>query len=134
MMECVVELPNEEVIKYAINVLRDMYPEDDVVITRSTAINTAVYTAEVEFSYFSGECLDRVVAALARLYYELIRGHPLVDGNKRLATLVLTASLIKNGLTIWKTILKDLTIKAASGKLSFEGVYECLRKHVRRMK
>ena len=131
MMECVVELPNEEVIKYAINVLRDMYPEDDVVITRSTAINTAVYTAEVEFScfsYFSGECLDRVVAALARLYYELIRGHPLVYGNKRLATLVLTASLIKNGLTIRKTILKDLTIKAASGKLSFEGVYECLRK------
>jgi len=42
--------------------------------------------------------MDKKLSAAATLFYEIVAGHPLTDGNKRLATLVLKAFLLRNGL------------------------------------
>ena len=45
-----------------------------------------------------GPCSERKPAAAAALFHELITLHPLVDGNKRLASVVLWAFLRANRL------------------------------------
>ena len=63
--------------------------------------------------------------AAAVLFYEIITLHPLVDGNKRLATLLLDAFLIKNGLPRPKTIY-EAALRAASSEWGQEDVYKWL--------
>ena len=130
---CTIKLPREEAIKYAVKVLKTLYPEDNITIINPVGIMAAINAARMEFRYFRGKCIDRKIAALSRLFYELIQLHPLIDGNKRLAALILAAGLTKNNLTVKKSILKDLALKVARGDIGFRGVFECLRRHVRRI-
>lgn len=66
-----------------------------------------------------------------RLFYELITLHPLLDGNKRLATLALATYAHTNGLRISeKDRLKDTAIKTAKGELNFNELLNTLRKHL----
>ena len=132
MGKCVIKIPKVSNIMFMIKVLARSYPEDNIVLINKSAIEAAINTSKYEARYRSGSCLDKKVAVGARLFYELIQLHPLSDGNKRLAAYVLATYLYKNKLTIKKSVLKDLALKVARGEISFEGVYRCLRRHVRR--
>ncbi|WP_131160247.1 Fic family protein [Aeropyrum pernix] len=59
----------------------------------------AIAAARWASRFSSGQpCYARKLAAAAALFYEIIMLHPLVDGNKWLATLVLNAFLARNSL------------------------------------
>lgn len=59
--------------------------------------------------------------------------HPLVDGNKRLASLMLYYFIKKNGCVLKeKNKLYDLAILVAENKIDKEGVMKWLRKRLRR--
>ncbi len=84
---------------YAVEKLRTSYPEDHIRVASYGVLERAIEFAKAAARYTQGSCTDKKLAATAALLYEVIVGHPLTDGNKRLATLVLKAFLLKNRLT-----------------------------------
>ena len=129
---CVARFPKLKHLHLAISILKRMYPEDPIELVDRGALESAISMARHVFRSWRGSCLDRKVAAGVRLFYEIIQLHPLVDGNKRLATLLLGAYLIVNGLTTKRAYLKELAIKVARGELDFEGAVRWLRDRVKR--
>ena len=63
----------------------------------------------------------RKLAAAATLFHELVTLHPLVDGNKRLATLILDAFLIRNRLPRPRE-LYGVALQVAAGEWGQEDV------------
>ncbi len=133
MSNYVVELPSTEVIKYFIEVLRRLYPGDDILITNLSIIESALASAYYSVKLGS-DYLSSLIYGVSRLFYELITLHPLIDGNKRLATLALTTTLIRNGLLVSKSVLKELAIEVAKGDLSFDDVCKYLRSSCKSLK
>lgn len=66
-----------------------------------------------------------------RLGYGLIKNHPFVDGNKRIGTHAMLVFLALNGieLTYSQKELSDVIIGVASGKTSFEELFEWVIEH-----
>ena len=89
----------------------------------------AVESAKTAAYYAHGSCTAKKVAAAAALFYEIVAGHPFTDGNKRLATLMLKAFLIKNGLR--RPVAYHAAIRVARGEWGFEEVYNWLREAIR---
>lgn len=129
--ECRVDIPSKDHIEHVIYKLRELYPDDELIIMNSSVISSAIEAAKISFRHSKGSCIDRKVIALSRLFYELIMGHPLVNGNKRLSTLVLIYSIMRNDLIVSKEMLTSLAINTAEGKLNFKELYKYLRRHVR---
>jgi len=129
--ECSVYIPSRDYVEYAIRKLRELYPGDNLVVMNSSVLLLAIEAAKISFEYSRDSCLDRKVIAISRLFYELVMGHPLIDGNKRLSTLMLVYSIMKNGLTVDKEVLTYLAISTAEGKLDFKKLCKYLRSHVR---
>lgn len=79
-----------------------------------------------------------VIVAGAALFNQLIRGHPFINGNKRLATLYLDIFLYANGVSLtlsWQAVkeLAVLVAKAAEDQISAEEtkriIIKILREH-----
>ena len=125
---CRVHYPSVEVIERAVELLRSRYPQDSIGWRgggRELA-GQAVAAARWAFRFSEGRpCIVRKLAAAAALFYEIIRLHPLVDGNKRLATLVLDAFLIRNRLPRPRRIA-GAALRVAAGEWSQEDVYQWL--------
>ncbi|MCE4622576.1 MAG: Fic family protein [Desulfurococcales archaeon] len=125
---CVISYPTLRVIERAVNMLQNLYPTDLIEWKGSgrKQAEQAVAAARWAFQLSKGQaCTMRKLAAAATLFYELITLHPLVDGNKRLATLLLGAFLIKNDLPTPKNLYKP-ALKIAGGEWSREDVYKWL--------
>ena len=129
--ECSVDIPSRDYVEYAVRKLRELYSGDDLVVMNSSVLLLAIEAAKTSFKYSRGSCMDRKVIAISRLFYELVMGHPLIDGNKRSSTLMLVYSIMKNGLTVDKEVLTYLAINTAEGKLDFKELHKYLRSHVR---
>jgi len=72
-------------------------------------------------------CTQRKLYSTASFFYEIIKLHPLIDGNKRLATLLLDAVLIANGLCRPERIA-EAALHVAAGEWGPEDVYHYLLK------
>lgn len=111
---------------YAVEKLRKSYPEDHIRVVSNGVLERAIEFAKAAAHYTQGSCTDKKLAAAAALFYEIIAGHPLTDGNKRLATLVLKAFLLKNGLK--RPIVYGVAIRVARGEWGFEEIYNWLKR------
>ena len=60
----------------------------------------------------------------AAMFESLVRNHPLLDGNKRLAVVLTWTFLLNNGfaLTYTEDEAYDFTMSAAAGELTFEAI------------
>jgi len=123
---CIIHYPTLKALLYAVERLRRAYPEDHIRVASRAALERALGSAKTAAGYTPCSCMDKKVAAAAALFYEIVAGHPLTDGNKRLATLVLKAFLLKNGLK--RPVAYRAAIKVASGEWSLEDVYRWLRR------
>lgn len=113
---------------YAVRRLADIYPNDMVRVVSMDALARALDAARLAALYAGGDCLDRKVSAAAALFTEIINGHPLSDGNKRLATLLLKAFLAVNGLK--RPILYMAAIRVARGEWGYEEFRRWLRREL----
>ncbi len=125
---CFIKLPRAEDLALAVEVLNRLYP-DDYIYIRDPGILDSVAGASVNaFIYSEGmPCRERLVYALSTLFYEVVSQHPLVDGNKRLAVLVLVAALRANALPEpGPHELCSIALKASKGEAFIEDVYYLL--------
>ncbi|MEB3778889.1 MAG: Fic family protein [Desulfurococcales archaeon] len=122
---CKVSYPALGIIERAAGLLRDRYPQDPIRWKGGGREQAEQAIAAARWAFhFSKDmpCYARKLIAASVLFYELIMLHPLIDGNKRLATLVLDAFLIRNGLPRPREIYKA-ALRVAAGEWSQEDVY-----------
>jgi death-on-curing family protein len=120
-------IPSTRIFYKAINILKKMYPTDDFTVMNSSVFKTISEHVRWEL----GE--HGFIYSVAKLFYDIIMDHPLVDGNKRLAVLVTNAYIERNGYYLLnKNELYELAISVASGRRSVEGVYNWLRRNLRK--
>ena len=92
---------------------------------------------------FGGEYLHKDIYEMAAAYlYPLIQNHPFIDGNKRVGTAAAIVFLSINGITISeaidksdpksnRTLLQDMVLFVASGKMQKPEIAEFFRIHTK---
>lgn len=77
------------------------------------------------------ELFPSILDKATRLAYGLIKNHPLVDGNKRIATHAMLIFLSLNGmmLSYEDEELIDIILKVASSQANESDVYQWIDKH-----
>lgn len=81
---------------------------------------------------FGGRFLHRTVCDKAAAYaYHICKDHPFVDGNKRLAFVLMDIFLQRNGwnLTASEEDVYSIMITLARGELTKSALAKCLRQH-----
>lgn len=124
--KCVVYYPTLKALLHAVERLRQLYPEDRIHVVSRSALEDVVSAAKFAAAFTRGACREKRLMAAATLFYEIIARHPLSDGNKRLATLMLEAFLVKNGFKM--PVAYRAAIKVASGEWGLEDVYKWLKR------
>ena len=84
------------------------------------------------YQTFDGhEMLPTVQQKAVRLGYGLIMNHPFIDGNKRIGTHAMIVTLAMNGIELEYTQkeLYEVILDVASGKVSFDGLYDWVLNH-----
>lgn len=120
-----IRFPSKRALEYAVDRLRMMYPGDRIQLRGRGLLLQAVDAARWSARFHRGPCYERKLAAAASLFYEVIMLHPLVDGNKRLGTLLLEAFLRANGLPRPRRIY-HAALKVAGREWGVEEVYRWL--------
>ena len=126
---CEVRLPTLCDLLYAVDVLKRLYPRDEIHPVSLDALKAAVEASRQALLYTRGDCISRTLTAAAVLFYELIERHPLSDGNKRLATLVLRAFLDRNGLPQPRIVYRA-AVATAKGEWGLEEVTQWLHREI----
>lgn len=82
---------------------------------------------------FGEDAYPDLATKAAALFESLVRNHPLLDGNKRLAVVLTWTFLLNNGFRLEHTEddANDSTIAAASGELTLQEIREWLSSHLR---
>ncbi len=125
---CRVYYPTVRHVERAISMLVGRYPHDSIRWKGGgrEQVEQAIAAARWAFRFSRGRpCYERKLAAAAALFYEIITLHPLVDGNKRLATLLLDAFLIRNNLPRPRNIA-GAALRVAAGEWGQEDVHRWL--------
>ena len=94
--KCVIYYPTLKTLLNAVERLKQLYPEDRIHVVSRSALEDAISAAKFAATFTRGSCREKKLVAVATLFYEIITRHPLSDGNKRLATVMLAAFLKKN--------------------------------------
>ena len=81
------------------------------------------------FGEFAYPTIELMAAAM---HHSLVKNHPLIDGNKRTAWLLLITFLLMNGLTIEMTAdeAMDFTLGVAEGRYDLEQSAAIIGKHL----
>ncbi len=124
----VVYYPTVSLVERAVCVLRRLYPEDHIVFIRSV---DDILAAAKWCRLRARSTRDRILWYAACLFYYFITGHPLSDGNKRCASLLMLWFLEKNGYEVIGD-LYTLALNIALGKTGLEETRRWLGRHVRR--
>jgi death on curing protein len=85
---------------------------------------------------FGGSYLHDSLAKMSAAYgFHLCKNHPFIDGNKRIALVVMDTFLQKNGYEICapEKAVYEVIIKLASGELSKEELTEWLGKNISKL-
>jgi len=82
---------------------------------------------------FGEDAYPDLTTKAAALFESLVRNHPLLDGNTRLAVVLTWTFLLNNGFRLEHTEddAYDFTIAAASGELTLQEIREWLSSHLR---
>jgi death-on-curing protein len=82
---------------------------------------------------FGEDAYPDLTTKAAALFESLVRNHPLLDGNKRLAVVLTWTFLLNNGFRLEHTEddAYDFTIAAASGELTLQEIRGWLSSHLR---
>ena len=90
-------------------------------------------TARPRTTVFGEDAYPDLATKAAALFESLVRNHPLLDGNKRLAVVLTWTFLLNNGFRLEHTEddAYDFTIAAASGELTLQEIREWLSSHLR---
>src|SRR5664279_3587557 len=82
---------------------------------------------------FGADAYPDLATKSAAMFESLVRSHPLLDGNKRLAVVLTWVFLLNNGFRLEHTEDEayDFTIAAASGELTLQEIREWLSSHLR---
>ncbi len=129
-MARVVYYPTASLVERAIRVLRRLYPEDYIVFMRSV---DDILSAAKWCRLRARSTRDKILWYATCLFYYFITGHPLSDGNKRCASLLLLWFLEKNNYEVIGD-LYTLALNIALSKTSLEETYKWLKKHVEKSK
>lgn len=80
---------------------------------------------------FGDDAYPDLATKAAAMFESLVRNHPLLDGNKRLAVVLTWTFLSVNGteLTYREDEAYDFVIAAASGRLTLEDITGWIREH-----
>ena len=125
---CDAQYPDVDDIEVAVGELRRLYPEDHIEWRgggRQLAEQAVEAARWAHRLAGATSCSERKLAAAAALFTELIKLHPLIDGNKRLATVMLWAFLKVNGLPTPSSIA-EAALKVASCQWSQEEAHRWL--------
>ena len=113
--------------------LRRAYPRDLIRVMNRGVIESSLYAVK-----YSGRGYRsfraRVSAKAGSLLYFIVSGHPLTDGNKRFASLLVRYFLLINGYDIDRALLTDLSLRIAEGRVSPEILYRVLYQHIIRVR
>ena len=126
--KCVIYYPTLKTLLYAVERLRQLYPEDRIHVVSRSALEDAVSAAKFAAAFTRGACREKRLVAAATLFYEIITRHPLSDGNKRLAVTLLAAFMRRNLLkaprpgSVWR-----VAIRVAAGEWGLEEVKRWLQ-------
>jgi hypothetical protein len=123
-----VRYPSLRVFEFAVERLRELYPGDPISWRGDgrRLAEQAVAGARWAFQLSRGEaCYERKLWAAAALFYEVIMLHPLTDGNKRLASIMLWAFLRANGLPKPRRVAHS-ALRVAGGEWGLDDVYKWL--------
>ncbi len=124
----VIFIPTRRLVEKIIMELRRMYPEDPIYPMRD--YSDILYS--IRYCMRRGRSRkEKIVWVATCLLYYIVSGHPLVDGNKRLAVSITSLYLLKNGYVVNDEILYSLAISIACRKKTLKGVYRCLYRNVR---
>ena len=125
---CRIRYPTLRIMERIVEGLRELYPGDPIQWKgggREQA-EQAIAAARWAFRFSRSQpCYERKLAAAAALFYEVITLHPLTDGNKRLASVLLWAFLRVNGMPRPRRIA-EAALRVAGGEWSQEDVHQWL--------
>ncbi|MCE4604698.1 MAG: Fic family protein [Aeropyrum sp.] len=122
--------PKLQFVERVVAKLRELYPRDPIGWKGGgrEQVEQALEAARWAFHFTKDKpCYARKLAAAAALFTEIILLHPLTDGNKRLATLMLWIFLRVNRLPRPRRIA-GAVIRVAGGEWGQEEVYQWLTK------
>ena len=125
---CKIRYPTLRLVERAVEKLKEVYPRDLIRWKGGgmDQVGQAIAAARWAFQFSKDQpCYSRQLAAAAAFFYELVMLHPLTDGNKRLASVMLWAFLRVNRLPRPKRIA-EAALKVASGEWGQEDVYQWL--------
>jgi len=82
------------------------------------------------FGEFAYPTIEMLAAAM---HQSLVKNHPLIDGNKRTAWLLLITFLFMNGLTVEMTADEgmDFTLGVAEGRYDLEQAAKIIKAHIK---
>jgi death-on-curing protein len=91
--------------------------------TRDTGLMSSAM-ARPRTTVFGEDAYPDLPTKTAALFESLVRNHPLIDGNKRLAVVLTWTFLLNNGFRLEHTEDEayDFTIAAAAGRLTLEDI------------
>jgi death-on-curing protein len=78
--------------------------------------------------------LKRSIEGAAAVYlFEIIKGHPFIDGNKRTGTMVSRVFLDRNGyyLDVGDEEARDTALKIARGEMGYKETENWIKEHLR---
>jgi len=92
--------------------------------------------AQPKATFEAADLYPSLVEKTAALGFSIVRNHPFIDGNKRVAHAAIEICLLLNGSEIEATVgdQEALMIGLAEGRISREQLVEWLRRHVRPLK
>ncbi len=127
-LDRVVYYPTASLVETAVRVLRRLYPEDYIVFIHDV---NDILSAAKWCRLKAESARNKILWYATCLYYYFITGHPLSDGNKRCASLLLLWFLEKNGYEVIGDIY-TLALNIALNKTSLEETYQWLKRSIRR--
>ena len=107
--------------------LKRRYPQDPIAVISRDALESIVTSARYAARYTRGPCKTKKIAAAATLFYEAITNHPLTDGNKRLAVVLLRAFLMANRVE-QPDLAYEAAIRVARGEWDIDDVVRWLQR------
>ena len=121
-------VPDLNLLERLVKELHRTYPEDAIVpMSDLNAVLEAAYWC------MTRRRGDKALWLAAALIYYIVNGHPLVDGNKRLAMLITNETLKNNGYFVPGRHLESACLRVATGTLTLKGVYKWLVRKAKRL-
>ncbi|AEM38395.1 death-on-curing family protein [Pyrolobus fumarii 1A] len=123
---CVIRYPSVSLLLYIVEELCRHYPRDHIAVVSVDALESILESARYAARYTRSSCRVKKIIAAATLFYEAITRHPLTDGNKRFAVVLLRAFLKANRVR-QPASAYEAAIRVARGEWSIEDLIEWLQ-------